>query len=400
MLAERGLQLLEQAAPTPGRDVLEISLATIAGASAGHLLGDSSAQAKAWLLRAHSLLEKAPRHPMRATLLHLLGVVLALRGEHAEAILVAERAEALAAVTGDSILLRAACLIQGHTRMIEGRPRVAREWFERGLAAVAPSEPVVAEESRLADPQVTLLGLLALQLLHLGFVEAARQRIAQAHDCARESAQPVMQMFAIWCDALLEVRLGNAGRTEELAARMKELIEKYALGRGRTAFGWLHGWALTRSGQPGEGFRLIREAYEENVRLGSLSGGSEVLGYGAEALLLAGDLDAAEAQLAEAFGVAESRGERIYLPELLVIEASIARARGKPREAEAALRRALAEAREQEAPWLELMPLLELCAARGASRTDREALAALVERMPEARDTQAVARARAILAKK
>ena len=188
-------------------------------------------------------------------------------------------------------------------------------------------------------------------------------------------------MIAVWCDALLEVRLGNAERVEALAAQMEALVEKFALGLGRTACGWLRGWALARTGRPGEGFRLIRDAYEENVRLGMLSGGSEVLGYGAEALLLAGDLDAAEAQLAEAFRIAENLGERIYLPQLFMIEASIARARDKPREAEVALRRALAEAREQEAPWLDRAPA-GLCAARGASRGDREALAALVERMP------------------
>jgi tetratricopeptide (TPR) repeat protein len=399
MLAERGLGLLEQAAPTPGRDALEISLATIAGASAGHLLGESSAQAKVWLQRAHALLENVPGHPMRATLLHLLGVGLGLRGEYADAILVAERTQALSSATNDAVLLRAACLIQGQARMIQGRPRVAREWLERGIAAVASSEGEATEDGHVADPQVTLLGLLALQLLHVGLVETAGQRIEQAHHRARESAQPVAQMIAIWCDALLGVRLGNAGRVEALAGQMKGLVEKYALGLGRTAFGWLSGWALAHTGRPKEGFRLIRDAYEENVRLGTLSGGSEVVGYGAEALVLAGDLEAAQAQLEEAFRIAQALGERIYLPELLVIEASIARARGKPREAEAALRRALAEAREQEAPFLELTPLLELCALRGASRGDREALAALVGRMPEARDTQAVARARAVLAK-
>jgi DNA-binding winged helix-turn-helix (wHTH) protein/tetratricopeptide (TPR) repeat protein len=400
MLAERGLALLDHAGPSLERDALEISLATIAGASEAHLHGDCSTEAKAWLQRAHALLEKVPGHPMRAALVHQLGIALGLRGEYAGATSVAERAVALSAVSDDAVLLRAACIIQGHTHMIQGRPREAREWLERGVAALAEEGPEATEAGRVADPQVTLLGLLALQLLHLGLVEAARSRIAQAHDCAREAAQPVMQMIAIWCDALLEVRLGDAGRVEALAAGMKELIDRYALGRGRTAFGWLHGWALARSGQPGEGFRFIREAYEENVRLGSLSGGSEVLGYGAEALLLAGDLDAADAQLAEAFHVSRTLGERIYLPELYVIEAAIARARGKPREAEAALRRAIEEAREQQAPWLELAPLLELCAARGARRSDREALAALVDRMPEAKDTQAVGRARAILAKR
>ena len=399
MLAERGLLLLDRVAPTPERDDLEISLATIAGASAGHLLGESSPQAKAWLQRAYARFENAPGHPMRATLLHLLGVALFLRGEYADAISVAERTQALSSATNDAVLLRAACTIEGQVRMLQGRPRVAREWFERGLAAVASSEAQTPRDSLAADPQVTLLGLLALQLLHVGCVEAAQQRIAHAQQRARESAQPVAQMIAVWCDALLEVRLGNAQRVEALAAQMGMLVEKYALGLGRTAFGWLRGWALARTGRPSEGFRLIRDAYEENVRLGTFTGGSEVLGYGAEAMLLAGDLEAAETQLAEAFRVAETLGERIYLPELFVIEASIARAQGKAREAEAALHRALAEARAQEAPWLELAPLLELCSARGASRSDREALAALVDRMPEAKDTQAVSRARAILAK-
>ena len=400
MLAERGLHLLEQAAATPERDILEVSLATIAGASAGHLLGESSPEAKSWLQRAYALLENVPGHPMRATLLHLLGVALFLRGEYADAVSVAERTQALSSVTADAVLLRAACMIEGEVRMLQGRPRVAREWFERGLAAVASNEAQTPRDSLAADPQVTLLGLLALQLLHLGYVETARQRIAQAQQRARESAQPVAQMIAIWCDALLEVRLDNSERVAVLAAQMKALVEKFAVGLGRTAFGWLSGWALARTGRPGEGFRLIRDAYEENVRLEMLTGGSEVVGYGAEALLLAGDLEAAGAQLAEAFRVARALGERIYLPELFVIEARIARAGGKPREAEAALRRALAEAREQEAPWLELAPLMELCAPRGASRGDRDALAALLDRMPEAKDTEAVSKARAILAKR
>jgi tetratricopeptide (TPR) repeat protein len=321
---------------------------------------------------------------MRASLLHVLGVGLVLRGEYADAISVAERTQSLSSGTQDGVLLSAACMIQGQVRMLQGRPRAAREWLERGLAAMASSEPETTAHSPVADPHVTLLGLLALQLLHLGFVDTARQRMAQAQERARESGQPLAQMVAIWCDALLEIRLGDSDRVEALAVRMETLVEKYSLRLGRTACGWLRGWVLARTGQPSEGFGLIRNAYEENVRLGTLSGGSEVVGYGAEALLLAGDLEAAQAQLAEAFHVAQALGERIYLPELFMIEASIARAKGKPREVEKALRQALAEAREQQAPWLELAPLRELCSAGGASRSDRAALAALVDQMPQA----------------
>ena len=56
--------------------------------------------------------------------------------------------------------------------------------------------------------------------------------------------------------------------------------------------------------------------------------------------------------------------------------------------AHASVRHALAEARAQEAPWLELLALVELC-EHGAKAADRHALAALVEQLPEAGDTAA-----------
>jgi len=82
-----------------------------------------------------------------------------------------------------------------------------------------------------------------------------------------------------------------------------------------------------------------------------------------------------------------------------VIQAAIARARDDRAAADAAIRSAIAEARAQEAPWLELMALTELCDGHSATAKDRRALAALVDRVPEARDTAAVARARALLGK-
>ena len=89
-------------------------------------------------------------------------------------------------------------------------------------------------------------------------------------------------------------------------------------------------------------------------RLGMLAGGSETLGYAVEALLLAGDLDAAQRQVEEALRIADDRRERVYLPQLLILQAEIARARGQPTAALASVRSAIEEARSQEAPWLEL----------------------------------------------
>jgi tetratricopeptide (TPR) repeat protein len=128
-----------------------------------------------------------------------------------------------------------------------------------------------------------------------------------------------------------------------------------------------------------------------------LAGGSEVLGYAAEALLLAGDHDGAQRQLEQAFQIADKHGERVYLPQLFLIEGAIARARGQRTAALASVRSAIEEARAQEAGWLELLALVELCEHEGAKAKDRQALAVLVDRLPEAAETDAVTRAHALI---
>jgi ATP/maltotriose-dependent transcriptional regulator MalT len=70
----------------------------------------------------------------------------------------------------------------------------------------------------------------------------------------------------------------------------------------------------------------------------------------AEALLLSGDWRAAQQQLEEAMTIAHRSGELVYQPQLSLLEAAIARARGDVEMAEATLRRAVVEARAQSAP--------------------------------------------------
>jgi hypothetical protein len=55
------------------------------------------------------------------------------------------------------------------------------------------------------------------------------------------------------------------------------------------------------------------------------------------------------------------------------------------------------EAREQSAPWLELLALVALCESVAATDADRAMLATLVEQLPEAAGTSAVTRAQALL---
>ena len=117
-------------------------------------------------------------------------------------------------------------------------------------------------------------------------------------------------------------------RVAILADEMQDLVEEFSIEQGRTACRWFRGWAQARQGRPREGHRLIREAYEQSSRLGMRAGASEVLGYATEALLLAGDCEGAQVQLQEAQEVADELGERVYLPQLWLLEAALARAQG------------------------------------------------------------------------
>jgi ATP/maltotriose-dependent transcriptional regulator MalT len=394
-LTERGLILLEHTPGSAEGKALELALATLQGESACQVLG-VTLQARSAFERAYALLADLPRHPMRSRLLYGYGFLLCLRAEYGEALAVADRAQSFSSEIEDPVLALAACLVHAEVDQLQGRWHAARDWAQRGLDLVEAADftPGVAF---VADPHVMLLGLLAIPLLHFGLVEEGRGHLQRAHARARELRQPMTRMAAIWHDALFEVRLGDPLRVAALADEMRALAGEVALAHARNGCAWFRGWADARMGQPLEGYRSIRQAYCENMQLGWQAGGSETLAYAAEALLLAGDWDAAGDQLEEALQVARTHGERVYLTQLLLMQAAIARARGDRAAASTSIRRALKEARAQEAAWLELIALLELCDGGDAQTQDRTELAALLDKLPQARDTSVAVRARRLL---
>ena len=86
-----------------------------------------------------------------------------------------------------------------------------------------------------------------------------------------------------------------------------------------------------------------------------------------------------------------------YLTQLLLLDARIADGLGEPERARESIRQAIAEARLQEAPWLELAALSARCERPDASAKDFAALAHVVEQLTEGIDTAPVARARELL---
>jgi DNA-binding winged helix-turn-helix (wHTH) protein len=388
-------QLLARTAAGTDRDALELALATLRGVAAVHVLGLGD-ETRSAFSRGYVLLQDMPQHPLRELLLHGYGWLLCLRAEYAEALAVAGRAELLTAGAGDPAMVVAACTVHGLVHFHLGDPLAARSWIERGLAAIETYDTRPGQ-SFAADPKVTLLAMLGLQLLHLGLVQQGRARLDEAKERAHRLGQPMACLVAIWYEALFTQRLGDSERLALLADEMHALVDRFSLAQGRTAWGLFRGWADTRAGSPRQGYERIRTAYQDNARLGMLLGASESRGYAAEALLRAGDAEAAQAELEQALDVTNRYEERVYLPQLLLTAAAIARACGRAAEVEPAIRRALEESRRQRAPWLELLTLVELGESACAAAEDIGSLAGLLDRLPEAAETVLVARARAIL---
>lgn len=396
-LTRRAMALLPMVSEDDSRTALEITLATLQGAAAVRAAGLGSAEARRGFERALALLDRMPQHPLRALFLHGLGLTLLSRGEMAEAAELAARSDARWQASGDRAALVCACLVNGFAQHLQGRPRAACQWLAKGVTAAQALEADMPPAVFSADPGVMMLGMHAVELAQCGAIHQARERMRAAHERAAALREPGPHAAALWLEALMELRIGEVERVARVAERLGRLAEEHEFPQARSVHLFLGGWAEARLGDPRAAHARIREGHAQALRAGTRAWSSETLGYAAEALALAGDWRAAHGELEEAMRCAEELGERQYLTQLLLLDARIADALGEPGRAAQSLRKALAEARAQQAPWAELAALSALCESGRGRAEDVQALRRLLEET-EGADTSAVARARALLA--
>jgi DNA-binding winged helix-turn-helix (wHTH) protein/tetratricopeptide (TPR) repeat protein len=399
-LTERAMALLPQVEPSAARSALEMTLATLRGTATMQVTGFSSPDVKQAFEIALSLLDDVPQHPLRGLFLSVLGLAYHMRGELEKAAAIARRSEALWQANADRTALVCACLVHGLLEHDRGRPRVARDWLEKGIRAVEELDASTSPAVFAADAGVMMLGLLANELLHLGLVEQGRQRIEAARARALALCEPMPRQAAFWLEALFEVRMGNPERVSDAAERLARVQEECDGPEGKAAALWFRGWAQAHRGDPRAGHRLIREGYDLVAGCGMRAFAGETLGYAAEALGLAGDWAAARKQIAQARQTAEAAGDRNCLPRLLMLEARIADALGERGRARDSLQEAVAEARTQQAAWLELLARLALCERGDATVVELAALGEVVDGLTEGLDTPPVARARALVSRR
>ncbi|MBI3775263.1 MAG: winged helix-turn-helix domain-containing protein [Gammaproteobacteria bacterium] len=398
-LTADALDLTARITQSTERDEMELALLAHRGVAASQLLGVASPEARQAFERAQLLSGRLPAAPVRAAELSGQGWVFYTRGEFDAALALGKRMLALAEARREPVLSLCAYNLMGATASYQGDVVNGARWLQQGLTIYQQLEDLSVLKTFVVDPGVSMHANLFIPLAHQGAVDQARAQMNAAIALANTVKQPMAQMLAHWCAGIMHSWLGNAEQTLHAAQALNTLINDHGLAQAEGPARWLHGWALARLGQPDQGYTLIMEGYQRHARFDMLCGGTQVLTFVAEALILAERWDEARKQIEDGIALAGRIGEYVFLPDLLMLEARIALGQAHTDLARHALQAACTEAHSHHALWQELAAQVALCELADTQHADRAALQATYDRLHEGFDTRLVRRAQTIFAK-
>ena len=392
-LCEHARGLLPQIPEGPERLALELTIQSPRGVAAAQMSGVGSDLSRGIFERVRELCSLLPQHPARALLMNGYGASLFSRGEYSKLVELADQLEKLEGPDRAPLLVMTA-LFRAGSAAGRGQCRLAVEWWHK---AVADCEAIVDRagfQTFIVDPETAIRANSVRALYHRGLFDQARKQSDVALALAQKSGQPLAQTLARWRAGMLDIRFGNPAAVLEHANIIQGIVSQTSVQQGDGPSRYLRGWAMARLGDPAGGLAQIREGLARHLGIGMISSSTEVLGYAAEALVLAGDWDGAEAELSAAFERVRELDEHEYESMLYLLRARVARGRGDPASAFAALQEAVRIARSQEAPGIELAAACELVEHPDHTASDRKALADLLGTLTEGADAPDVSRAR------
>jgi len=396
-LTSHALALLPQCPDGSEKLELEMALLGPRTVASSHVVGVTAPETLAAYERVEVLSDQVP---LKARALEAgTGWAHYVRGEYDQAWSRAEQLHTIAQQRGDHMLRVAACNLSGAVASYRGELTAARDWLQRGIEEAAGVTEHLATSLTVVDLEVSLRSRFSQVLAHLGEIDAARAQIAAANERARRLAPYALRLVQIF-EGFLEARLERHERVQVLAESIRRLADEHGIAQAGGTSRWLRGLALARLGQPVEGHALIVEGYAIDERIGVMRGRSGVLGYAVDALVLAGRWADAQRELDAALALAQRLGERLHLPDLLLLQARIALGLRDAPAARAAMQAARDEAQRQQALWLELTACAALCGLDEAKDADFAALAAARARLREGSQEALPVRVDALLAQR
>ncbi len=326
----------------------------------------------------------------------------AMAGDLATAAELAEQLITSAEAARHAGWLVEACRLKGGFLFAQGGLQEARAVLERGLARYDPAYHERHAYRFGHDPAVAILNYLNLTLWLLGYPAQALTRVHQLETLAQAMVHPTSQVIAQCMLAKSACMRGNGEAALRFAGEGIRLSQAFGLsvwGGLATAF---HGWALAERGECGQGLAQLRAGAAAWRVAGTLHMTPFLLALQAEAALVAHELEAGRAALADGLAIASSGGDAYWLAELHRLAGELAWAAGEDGSTvEACYREALETARRQEARMLELraaMSLARLWQGQGKAQAGRELLAGVYGWFAEGFETPDLRAANALLA--
>jgi DNA-binding winged helix-turn-helix (wHTH) protein/tetratricopeptide (TPR) repeat protein len=385
-LCEHALTLLPHIPPGPQQLMLELGVQSPRGTALALLHGVGAAEPRSAFERVRELCELLPQHPARAILLNGYCASLYSRGEYGKLAEFAQKMEKLEGPDRAPLQVMTA-LFYGGSFSARGKCRDATEWFLKAIGYCEAIKDRTGFQPFVVDPEVGIRANAVRTLFERGLYDQAREQARRSIAIAMEIGQPLAQVLARWRAAMLEVRLGNPDKVIEQADAIANVVGKTCVAQGDGPSRYLRGWAIAQQGQAREGIALIRDGLERHLRIGMIASSTEVISYGVDALIAAGDWESANKDLALAFTRAREMDEHYYLPVLLIQQSRVSQGQGDDTRAHHWLREAVRIAREQEAPGFELKAANALVSHPASTPDDRAALKSLLEGLTEGRDT-------------
>lgn len=395
-ITEHARALLRQVPESPERLVLELGIESARGIAVAQLKGVGADEPRAIFERVRELCRMLPKHPARALLLNGYGASLFSRGEFAKLRQLADELDQLEGPDKAPLSVMTA-LFRGGAAAAGGDCRFATECWLKAIALCESITERSGFQAFVVDPEAGIRANAVRTLYERGLFDQARQQSARAIAIAEALGQPLAQSLAHWRGGMLEVRLGNPGKVIEHAAAIEQIVAKTTVSQADGPSRYLRGWALAQQGEARVGLEKIRDGLARHLRIGMISSSTEVMGYAAEALLLAGDLEGATRELDAAFARVEEIGEHYFVTILLMLRARIAQAQGDAAAAYRGLTQAVQIAHQQEAAGFELKAAIARVEHPSSTPADRAALASLIAGLGEGQDIPDMLHARRLI---